>query len=102
MGSLPVVVIEIGLQHGLKVTFADNKDPIETFGPNGPDETLGIAICPRGPPSDADDLDTLGLEYFIEHLPESMVSVVDQETQWRRTGLAGVGQVSEDQQLDVL
>jgi len=96
VGSLPVVVIEIGLQHGLKVEFGEDKDPVETFSSNGSHESLGVGICPRGSPRGANDLDSLGLGYFIEDLSESKVTVVDKEAQWRRTGLSWFGQVAGD------
>ena len=75
------------------MAFAECKDPIETLGTNRPDETFGIGIRSRGSPRDANDLYALGLEYFIERLAESMVSVVDEETQRCRTGLSLLGQV---------
>jgi hypothetical protein len=71
VGSLLVVVIYVGLQHGLEVPFAEHKDPVETLGP---DEALGIGICSRSSPRSANDLDTLRFEHFVERLSESMVS----------------------------
>jgi hypothetical protein len=49
VGSLLVVVIDVCFQHGLEMTFAEDKDPVEALGANGPDEALGIfcdADCP--------------------------------------------------------
>jgi hypothetical protein len=34
VGSLPVVVIDVDLQHRLEVAFADNEDPVEALGPD--------------------------------------------------------------------
>jgi hypothetical protein len=39
---------------------------------------------------------TLHFEHFVERLPESMVSVVDKETQRCRSGLSPLGQVAGD------
>jgi hypothetical protein len=78
------------------MALAEHKDSVETLGTNGPDEALGVGIRSRGSPGGANDLDTLGLEYFMERLAESMVSVVDEETQRCRTGLSLLGQVPGD------
>jgi hypothetical protein len=75
-------MIDVGLQHRLEVTFADNEVPVEALGSNGAGEALGIGVCPRGSPRGANDLDTLHFEHFVERLSESMVSVVDKEAQW--------------------
>jgi hypothetical protein len=96
VGTLLVVMVDVGLQHWLEVALADGEDPIETLGTNGPDETLGIRVCPRSSPWGPDDLDTLRFEHFVEWLPEAMVSVVDQETQRCRSGLSRLGQVAGD------
>jgi hypothetical protein len=78
------------------MTFAEDEDPVEAFGTNGPDETLGIGIRPRGPPRGANDLHTLRFEDFVERLSESMVSVVDKESQPSRPGLSRLRQVAGD------
>jgi hypothetical protein len=96
VGSLSVVVVEVGLQYRLEVTFAEEKDPVSTLGTNRPDETLGIGICSRGSPRGANNFDTLCFEHFVERLSESMVSVVDKESQRGRTGLSSLGQVAGD------
>src|ERR1019366_6067563 len=56
VGTFSVVVIEVGLQDRLEMTFVDNKDPVEALGTNGPNEALGIGIRPRGSPRGANDL----------------------------------------------
>jgi hypothetical protein len=78
------------------MTFAEDKDPVEALGADRPDEALGIGIRPGGSPRGANDLHTLRFEHFVERLTESMVSVVDEETQRCRPGLSLLGQVAGD------
>ncbi len=40
--------------------------------------------------------DTLGLEDLVEHGAESLISVVNEESQWRRPRLPSLGKVSGD------
>jgi hypothetical protein len=96
VGSFSVACIDVGLHHRLEGPFAEHEDPVETFAANGPDESFGVGICPWCSPWGANDLDALGLEDFVEHLPESMVTIVDQEPQWCRAGLTRLGQVARD------
>jgi hypothetical protein len=96
VGTFSVVVVDVGVQHGLEVAPAEDKDPVEALDANGPDETLGIGICPGGSPGGADDLHTLRFELFVKRFSESVVSIVDKEAQRRRSVLSCLGQVAGD------
>ena len=74
----------------------DDEDPIQTLGPDRPNEPLRISISPWSTPRSSNDLDTLGLEDLVEHGAESLISVVNEESQWRRPRLSSLGEVSGD------
>ena len=49
MGSLAVVVLDVGLQHRSKMPLAQEEHPIEALGADRPDEPFGIGVGLRCP-----------------------------------------------------
>jgi len=78
MGSLAVVVFDVGLQHRSKMPFAQEEYPVEALGAEGPDEPFGIGVGLRGPPRSAQDLDPFGPEDLVEDGAEPLVPVMNQ------------------------
>jgi len=73
---LLVVVIDVGLQHRLEMTFAHDEDPVEALGANSPDKALRVGVGSGGAPRSANDVHTFGFEDLIEDCTESLVSIV--------------------------
>jgi len=42
--TLAVVVLDIGLDHGLQMAAVDDHDPVETLASNGADPALGVGV----------------------------------------------------------
>lgn len=41
---VPGVVVDVDVEHALEVSSAEDQDPVETFTPDGADETLGVRV----------------------------------------------------------
>lgn len=96
MGSLAVVVLDIGLQHRSKMPFAQDENSIEALGANRSDEPFGIGVGLRCPPRRAQDLDPLGPEDLVEDWAEPLVPVMNQVADRCVAVFSRLGQVPGD------
>jgi hypothetical protein len=81
---MAVVVIDVDAEHLLKLSPADDQDPVEAVAAHGADPALGKRVCLRRPERCADDLDALASEDLVEGAAELAVAIVDQ----KRTGVS--------------
>ena len=96
MRPLLVVVVDVRVEHRFEMAFVHDEDPVQTLSPDRPDKPLRIGIGPWSPPWSSNDLDALGLEDIVEHGTESLVPVMDEESQWRGPRLSSFRQVPGD------
>ena len=96
MGSLAVVVLDVGHQDRAEMAFAQEEHPIEALGADRPDEPFGIGVGLRCPPRSAQYLDPLGPEHLVEDWAESLVPVMDQVVDRSIVAFSRLGQVSGD------
>jgi hypothetical protein len=79
MRPVAVVVVDVDAEHLLKLSPADDRDPVEAFAADGADPALGECVRLRRPERRANDLDALASEDVIEGFAELAVAIVDQE-----------------------
>ena len=59
MRAVPVVVLDVGEQHALKMTAAEDQQPVDALSPHASDPALRLRVrlgCTRGRPNDPDPL----------------------------------------------
>ena len=93
---LLVVVADVRVEHRFEMALVHDEDPVETLGSDSTNEPFGIGIGPWRPPWSSNDLHTFGLEDLVEHGTESLVSVVNEESQRCGPRLSSFGKVSGD------
>jgi len=76
---MAVVVVDVDAEHLLKLSPADDQDPVEAVAADGADPALGERVRLRRPERCADDLDAFAPEDLVEDTAELAVSVVNQE-----------------------
>src|SRR6266542_1801048 len=79
MRPMAVVVVDVDAEHLLKLSPADDQDPVEAVAADGTDPALGERVRLRRPERCADDLDAVASEDLVEDTAELAVSVVNQE-----------------------
>ena|SRR5438552_18262862 len=79
MGPMAVVVVDVDAENLLKLSPADDQDPVEAVAADGADPALGERVRLRRPERGADDLDAVASEDLVERAAELAVSVVNQE-----------------------
>src|ERR1700730_18822451 len=62
MRPMAVVVVDVDAEHVLKLSPADDQDPVEAVAADGADPALGERVRLRRPEPCADDLDVLGVK----------------------------------------
>jgi hypothetical protein len=75
------VVVEVTFvraEHATRVTLVVDQHPVGVFGADAADEPFGIAVRPRRPGWDLDDLHVLSGEHGVERAGKLRVSVPDQ------------------------
>ena len=79
MRPMAVVMVDVDAKHLLKLSPADDQDPVKAVAADGADPALGERVRLRRPERCADNLDTLASEDLVEDTAELAVSVVNQE-----------------------
>jgi hypothetical protein len=79
MRPMAVVVVDVDAEHLLKLSPADDQDPVEAVAADGADPALGERVRLRRPKGCADDFDAVASEDLVEDTAELAVSVVNQE-----------------------
>src|ERR1017187_10333134 len=79
MRTPPIVVLHVLPKDSLKMTMAEDEDPVEAFSPNRPDPTFRVGIGPRGSDWRLDDSDPFRSEDLVESRRELCVAIPDQE-----------------------
>ena len=80
VGSVTVVVGEVGSQDGFEMASPEDEDPVEAFASDGADPAFGVGVglgCADGGP---DRGDVFGAKDVVDGTGEFGVSVSDQET----------------------
>jgi hypothetical protein len=92
----PVAVVVAGedAEHALEVTLVHDQEPVETFGADGADETLGGCVRLRRSHRRLDDLDAFACEDGVEVTGELAVTVTDQEAKRSRSLLQRSGELA--------
>ncbi len=70
----------VDAEHVLEMAAADDEDPVEAVGADGPHPAFGVGVRVRCLDGRVDHLDALGAEDLIEGAAELLVAVVDQES----------------------
>jgi len=81
VGSVLVVVPPVDAEHVLEVAAAEDEDPVEAVGADGPHPALGVGVRVGRLDGRADHGDALGAEHLVERAAELLVAVVDQESE---------------------
>ena len=76
---MPVVVIDVFLQHCSEVAGSDDQEVVEAFAAQGADEAFRDRIRPGCPDRGVDDADVGAGEHGVERGGELAVPVADQE-----------------------
>jgi hypothetical protein len=79
MRPMAVVVVDVDAEQLLKLSPADDQDPVEAVAADGADPALRECVRLRRPERCADNLDALTSEGLIKDLAELAVAIVDQE-----------------------
>jgi hypothetical protein len=79
--AVAVVVAGEDAEGALEVTLVHDQEPVETFGADGADETLGGCVRSWRSHWSLDDLDTFAGEDGVEVMGELAVAVADQESE---------------------
>jgi len=75
-----VVIAEVTCQRSLQMTSAQNDEVVQTFSPNGPDQTLGVGILPWTLSSREHFLDLQRLQTPGNFQPVHAIPISDQVT----------------------
>jgi hypothetical protein len=75
-----VVIVDVGVEHALEVSSAEEQDPVETFTSDGADEALGVGVRLRRAYRCADHLDPFAPEDLVEDGGVLAVAITNQET----------------------
>ena len=79
--TMLVVVLDIPPEDLLQVTTADDQQPVEALGADGPDPPLRIGVGVRGLDRRDDHLGALGAEHVVEPTTEPRVAVAEHKAQ---------------------
>src|SRR5215218_4674457 len=79
MGSLTVVVIDVGAEHAFEVTAVKDQQPVQTLGTRGADEALRDRVRFRRPHRRLYDPDAFASEHLVESTAVLAVAVTNQE-----------------------
>ena len=96
MGSFAVVVLYVDLQDRAQMSLAEDEDPIEALGADGPDETLGVGVGLLSQPGGAEDFDALSSEDLVEAGGEAFVPVLDEIADGLVSTLPDLGEIAGD------
>jgi hypothetical protein len=79
VGALAVGVRRVDAEHPFEVAAAENQQPVETFGADGPHEALGVGVRLWRADRCVDDRHAFAAEDLVKGGSEFAVAVVDQE-----------------------
>ena len=79
VGSVPVVVVFVGLEDVSCVGLSRDEDVVEEFASDGADDPFAVGVHPRCPWCAFDDAEVVGLEDGVERLAVLAVAVAEQE-----------------------
>ena len=91
---MSVVVVDIDTQDLLKVSAADNQQPVQTLGTHRADPTLRIGVGVRGADRRPDHRDALRGQHRVEGRRELGIAIVDEEAGGRALVLQRPGQIT--------
>lgn len=79
-----VVMPTVDAEHVLEMAAAEDQDPIEAVGADGPHPAFGVGVRAWRLDGRADHLDPLGAEDLVEGVAELAVAIVDEESEGLR------------------
>jgi hypothetical protein len=94
VGALAVVVVDVGLQHSLKVTPRRDEEPVQALGPNRSHPPLGERVCPRRSDRSPDHCDPLASEDPVEDGGKLSIAIVEEQSYRRRFVVQGEDEVA--------
>jgi hypothetical protein len=81
MWAMVIEVTHVLVENGAGMSLVIEQQPVGALLANTADESLGIAVRPRSPGRDLDDVDAFGGEEGVEGVGELGVPVADQEAE---------------------
>jgi hypothetical protein len=76
---MDVVVVDVDAHDAFEVAAVEDQQPVEAFGADGSDESLGDGVCLRRPHRRLDDPDAAAVEHLVEGAAVLAVAVADQQ-----------------------
>jgi hypothetical protein len=80
VGSTAVVMIDEDLDRVRKMSRVQDQQPVQTFGPNGPDEPFRDAVCLRSLKRRPNNTHLLGFKDGVEAARELAIAVANQQS----------------------
>ena len=80
MGTMLVVVADVGREDSFEVASVHDQDPVEALAAYGADPPFDEGVRAGRPERCADDPDAVGAEHLVERRRELAVAVVEQES----------------------
>jgi len=82
VGTVDVVVLDVGLKHLLEVFSPDDQQPVQALGPHRADPALGVGVGVGCLHRRDQHLGALRPKHVVERAGEPGVPVADEERQW--------------------
>ena len=79
MGTVGVVVADIGVQEAIEMPTAQDERPVKELGSNRPHPSLSEGVGLRGSDRGEDHPGPFGLEHLVEGAGELLIAVADEE-----------------------